>query len=165
MKTLECSSRGDKRYSAFNAKVQVFGTYASIEEHYQLAKVFLAKVKPVPVLVSDPMNVDTRYVRFQSIKEVKDFQKAGNEPKEMRINGVGYPVEYLSQWYKLLWVKYLDNHPELVEYASQFDEFTDMFRGKAVNCQADVINQYVKEGRQSIMNECRPLLDLLNEKR
>jgi hypothetical protein len=37
---LECSSRGDKRFSAFYAKVEREGTIRSIEEHYQRMKIF-----------------------------------------------------------------------------------------------------------------------------
>ena len=35
---LECSSKGDKRFSALYAKVKVFGVYDSIENHYQNCK-------------------------------------------------------------------------------------------------------------------------------
>lgn len=38
MKILECSSRGDKRFSAFYAKVEVFSKLDSIENHYQSCK-------------------------------------------------------------------------------------------------------------------------------
>ena len=37
---LECSSKGDKRFSAFYAKVMYNGQMRSIEDHYQAAKVF-----------------------------------------------------------------------------------------------------------------------------
>ena len=37
---LECSSKGDKRYSSMYAKVTVFDNYDTIENHYQLSKVF-----------------------------------------------------------------------------------------------------------------------------
>lgn len=38
MKNLECSSSGDKRFSAFYAFVNFNGKYASIEQHYQKVK-------------------------------------------------------------------------------------------------------------------------------
>ena len=38
MKILECSSAGDKRFSAFYALVDVFGVTNSIERHYQSVK-------------------------------------------------------------------------------------------------------------------------------
>ena len=142
MKTLECSSRGDKRYSAFYAQVQVFGKMDSIENHYQLSKRF--GDAPAP----------------RSWRECK-----GRKPTHIEINGSLYPLELLSQWYKLLWCKYLDKNPELVAHAKQFDRFNDMFRGKALNCQADVIEQYVKHGRESIIKECQPLIKRLNERR
>src|SRR5271157_4470735 len=37
---LECSSKGDKRFSAFYARVEHNGRTDSIERHYQAAKVF-----------------------------------------------------------------------------------------------------------------------------
>ena len=70
------------------------------------------------------------------------------------INGKEMDKKYLTPFYKLLWVKYLDQHSELVEYASQFDDFHDIFKGKnTINCQADVVRQYIKQGRKSIMEE------------
>lgn len=127
MKILECSTKGDKRFSAFYAYVSVFGINDSIEHHYQNSKRFYDK----------------------SIIKAK-----GLRPDYIEINGIIYDTKYLTAWYKLLWVKYLDKHPELVQYANTFDDFHDIFKGKnTLNCQADVIKQYVKNGRQSIMNE------------
>ncbi|WCK57551.1 hypothetical protein PP175_26155 (plasmid) [Aneurinibacillus sp. Ricciae_BoGa-3] len=34
MKVLECSSKGDKRFTAFYAKVNLYGKEDSIENHY-----------------------------------------------------------------------------------------------------------------------------------
>lgn len=125
--TLECSSKGDDRFSAFGAVVEVLGKRDLIERHYQLAK---------------------RFGNFvpSTIKEAK-----GKKPTHFELGGKSFDVKYLSAYYSLMWVKYLDAHPELVAYARQFDEFTDMFRGKSVNCQADCVRDYVKHGRQSIM--------------
>ena len=64
-------------------------------------------------------------------------------------------------FYKLLWVKYLDDNPELVEYAKTYDDFHDMFKGKSTNCQADVIKQYIKQGKNSIIEECEEFRILL----
>jgi O-acetyl-ADP-ribose deacetylase (regulator of RNase III) len=150
-KVLECSSKGDKRYSAFYAKVKVFDVFDSIEVHYQNCKEFL--------------DLSGDFVFASNWKEAKEWQKQGKMPVRININGLRLPIDYLTPYYKLLWVKYLDANKGLVEYAKQFDEFTDMFRGKnTMNCQADVVAQYVKQGRESIMNECRPLIRLLNKK-
>lgn len=124
---LECSTKGDKRFSSFYAYVNVFGHGATIEHHYQSCKRF-----------NDP-----------SIKNPK-----GREPDYIEIVGLKLDKKYLTPYYKLLWVEYLDKHPELVQYASKFDDFHDIFRSyNSTNCQADVIRQYIKEGRESIMNE------------
>jgi len=37
-RVLECSSRGDKRFSALYAKVLAFGVRDTIENHYQKSK-------------------------------------------------------------------------------------------------------------------------------
>lgn len=129
MKVLECSSKGDKRFSAFYAKVSVFGKIDSIESHYQSVK-----------------------YKFDDKKYAKPCRK-GERVDYLIINGKGLHARFLTPYYKLLWVKYLDNNPELVEYAKQFDSFNDMFKGRAINCQADVIREYVKQGREIIMND------------
>jgi O-acetyl-ADP-ribose deacetylase (regulator of RNase III) len=143
MKTLECSSKGDKRFSALYAKVNVYGVFDSIENHYQLSK--RARLENGEILVP---------------KTWKDLK--GKNVDFFVVNGITFPEEYLTQYYKLLWVKYLDANPALVSYASGFDEFTDMFKGNTtVNCQADVVKEYIKEGRASIMKECQPLIKIL----
>lgn len=127
MNVLECSSKGDKRFSAFYAYVDAFGRNTNIERHYQSCKRFYD----------------------ETITKAK-----GKSPDYLMIGGNLLDIKYLTPWYKVLWVRYLDQHPELVEYASQFDDFHDIFKGKnTINCQADVVRQYIKEGRDSIMNE------------
>ena len=133
---LECSSKGDKRYSAFYAKVKAWGKFDSIENHYQLSK------------------------RFGEFKPTSWRDAKGKEPTHIELNGRQYELRLLSQWYKMLWVNYLDNNPELVEYAKQFDEFNDIFKGKSLNCQADVVRQYIKVGRQSLVDDYQELMDL-----
>lgn len=138
-KVLECSSKGDKRYSAFYARVEVFGKEDSIENHYQLAKRF----PEAPATWRDAK---------------------GKQPTHIEVKGMKLPPRFLSQWYTALWAKYLDSNPELVEYASQFDEFNDIFKGKAINCQADVVRKYIKEGRNAIADEIKELSDVLTGK-
>ena len=136
---LECSSKGDIRFSAFGARVKVFGVEDTIESHYQKSKVII-----------------TGYDANGNI--VSHVAGKGKKPSAIRLcRRIGpydyFDVKYLSAWYSLLWVKYLDAHPELVTYAMQFDDFHDMFRGKCINCQADVIKKYVKHGRGSILSD------------
>lgn len=139
MKILECSSKGDKRFSAFYAKVEVFGKYASIEEHYQFSKQFLSFT---------PKNI---------------LQCKGLKPTSVKINDIILHAKYLSQWYTYLWIKYLDQHPELVQYAKGFDDFNDIFKGKSINCQADVIRKYIKKGRRKCIDDCRELIKIFKK--
>ena len=133
MRILECSSRGDKRLSAFYARISFYGKIDSIENIYQ------------------------------SVKRDSNNNKPGKGRKvdHIEIQGHKLDVKYLTPLYKMLWVKYLDINPDLVEYAKQYDDYNDMFKGRyTVNCQADVIRQYIKQGRNSIMSE--PLVKELN---
>lgn len=138
MKILECSSKGDKRFSAFYAKIKLFGKYDSIENHYQLSK---------------------RIGNFAP-KTWRDIK--GKKLTHIHINGKDYDLKYTIAFYELMWVKYLDDYPELVEYAKKFDDFHDMFMSKnAVVCQADVIRDYVKNGRNYVINKHKEFLKLL----
>ena len=127
MKILECSSKGDKRFSAFYAMVSIDNVNKSIENHYQKCKRVNGKV------INNGKGVNPDYIF---------------------IRGKALDKKYLTPYYKLLWVKYLDKNKDLVEYLKQYDDFTDMFKTKnTINCQADVIRQYIKLGRESIINE------------
>lgn len=137
-KVLECSTKGDKRFSASCANVEVFGVVNTIEKHYQLCKRFDG---------SDTPPDDWRYCK-------------GKTPSHIILNGMKLDSKYLSQWYKALWLNYLDRNPDLVEYASTFDDYNDIFKGKSVNCQADVIRQYIKEGRESLVRDTQELRSL-----
>lgn len=136
---LECSTKGDIRFSAFGATVTIFNMTDKIENLYQLCKRFGSDVAPT---------------------DWKDCK--GKQPTHLIINGLKLDVKYLTPWYKLLWLTYLDANPELVAFASQFDDYNDIFKGKSVNCQADVIRQYIKVGRDTIVEEVQELLDLFN---
>lgn len=141
--TLECSSKGDKRFSAFYAKVVVNGNFDSIENHYQLSKRFATRRPP---------------------KTWRDTK--GKSPDYFEIGDKAFDISLLTAYYYLLWVKYLDAHPELVKYAQDFDSFNDMFRGKSTNCQADCVRDYVKQGRSSIINrpDVQELITLMKSK-
>lgn len=140
---LECSTykgdkitpKGDRRFSAWGAKVKVGEDFKFIEEHYQLCKRF--KVDGVLIIPKD-------WRETKGKQDIFCFEVMGKR----------YEPKYLSSYYNLLWIKYLDANPSLVEFAKKFDRFTDKFKGKTtVNCQADVISRYVKEGRASLLND------------
>lgn len=135
MRVLECSSKGDKRFSALYAKVEFGGKMASIESHYQ------------------------------SVKRGKDGEPVGKGKyvDHILISGKKLSPKYLTPFYKLLWVKYLRRNKELVSYAEGFDKYNDMFRGKAINCQADVIRDYVKHGDKYVVDSCKEFIDLVKK--
>ena len=141
-KILECSSVGDKRFSAFYANVEYGGRETNIERHYQSAKFFKNKPKKVKGVQPDGV-----------------LLKTPDGKKEIL-----FKTEFLTPWYKLLWLMYFDANPQLLEYAAQFDEFNDVFKGKSLNCQADVVRQFVLEGRESVFKEVEPLIKILKER-
>lgn len=151
LKTLECSSKGDKRFSAFYAKTKFVGIMDSIEMHYQLCKRF-----------DDIESPDLR----GSWKEKQEYCKKvkGKNPDFIVIANRKLDSRFLSPFYKLLWAKYFEENPELISFASEFDEFNDIFKGSALNCQADVIRQYIKEGKESVLCDCKELIDILKKK-
>jgi hypothetical protein len=138
---LECSSKGDIRYSAFGAEVEMFGKTATIEEHYQLSKRFIG---------------DNGYlIAATSVYDIKG-KNAPLRDREMfciEVAGMSFPVEFREEFYKLMWLKYLDGNPDLVAYANHFADFNDIFKGKSIICQADCIRQYIKQGRESIVKD------------
>jgi hypothetical protein len=135
-KVLECSSKGDRRFSAMYARVEAFGIWDTIENHYQKCK---------------------RTATGGSVRK-------GQPVDHMVLNGRKFSAFMLTDWYRLLWIKYLDRNPSLVEYAKQFDEFTDMFRGKnTINCQADVIRAYVAD-RKKLLLSASGLANALRQK-
>ncbi len=58
-----------------------------------------------------------------------------------------------------------DENIDLVKFASEYDSFSDMFRGNCINCQADVIRDYVKKGRNYIMegDDVKEFIELMNK--
>ena len=101
LKVLECSSRGDRRFSALFAMVTIKGKEKSIEEW------------------------------FQDSRRTADGKRAGKgKPFDHIIcpfTGDKLPVKDAADLYRGLWVTYLSNNPDLVEFASQFDDFTNAF--------------------------------------
>ena len=100
-KVLECSIRGDRRFSSLFAKVTINGKERSIEEW------------------------------FQDAKRTADGRKAGKgKPFDYIVDpftGDKLPGSEAQWMYRGLWITYFAKNPELVKYAEQFDEFTNCF--------------------------------------
>lgn len=125
------------------AKVTLFGVTSTIENWYQLSKCFNSK-------------------RPKSVNQAKHIQHKGHSPTSFFVGNREFDVKYLSSWYEMLWMVYLKQNPDLVEYAKQFDEFSDCFkRANTINCQADVIRDYVNLGRDGMVERNREFLDIL----
>ncbi len=104
---------------------------------------------------------------YQLCKRIGDFTPTtwgdvkGKKPTHINIDGEDLPIRFLSQYYNMLWWIYLKNNPELIAHARTFDDFHDKFKGKSINCQADVIRMYVLEGEEAVFNNFNELLRIL----
>ena len=151
-RVLECSTLGDKRFSPFFARVRAFGREDSIEQFYQRSKVFVAGGgELLPALDwQDAKRKQRPKPRGLGLPLFSEF---------LLPDGRWCPLEFhVFGWYTSLWLKYLDNHPELVEFAKTFDDYRDTFKGEFPFCQADCVRKYVKEGRAALLDTCRDFL-------
>lgn len=123
MRILECSSKGDTRFSALYAKVEYMGVFDTIESIYQNSKRFL--------------NPQQEYVKYDKPK--------GKKPDGVEVFDTLYDADMLTPFYKWLWVQYFRANPNLLEHAKSFDDFHDTFKGKSINCQADVVRELVND--------------------
>lgn len=151
MKILECSLQGDARFVAEYARVEIYGEEKSIDEHFQQRKRFL--------------NQAGQWEVFQT------EQAKGQRPLAFEIGGMILPVRYGMMYYILLWVKFLETHPELVAYLETFDDYQDSTKQGTRLTGADVIRMYFQDdggkkydpsqrGR-ALKQYCRPLTLIL----
>lgn len=125
----ECSSKGDKRYSALFAKVLLGGKLDSIENFYQKSKVFY----DIP---------EDRYVTFSNFKQAKHAQYLKDQYQLVgfTFNDQRFRKEDLTSWYLYLWLIYFKQHKYLLDDLNRFDMFTDSFaKPNTINSQADVM--------------------------
>ena len=123
---LECSSKGDRRFSAFYAMLKVrSGATKSIETLYQQSK------------------------------RMKDGSIAGKgkRPDYVSIGSEHFTTEALTPWYNYLWFCYFTQNPELLDVIAKYDTFTDMFRGHCINCQADIIQLVHDKGLKALADK------------
>lgn len=106
---LECSSKGDKRFSAYCAKVSYNGITASIESIYQSAKIF----------------EDGSYNLSPS--EAKLRQKLGQKITNRK---------EVIKLYSVLWNLYINQHPELLKVLIYSQGLSDIFGQEGHCCQA-----------------------------
>lgn len=121
-KVLECSSRGDKRFSPVYAKISIRGKEQSIEEF------------------------------FLNARRTEDGKRAGRDkPFDYIIcpfTGDKLPAKDAADLYRGLWISYFNKNPDLVEYAAQFDDFSNAFHKDGLfSAHEEVIGAYVKGDR------------------
>jgi hypothetical protein len=146
---LECSTCGDLRFSAYGAKIEAFKCLDIIEFHYFLAKGF--------------DNIQRPEYNSSWLTKKTYVDKVKGKPWDYMILGNSrYDSDLIFQWYHMLWIRYLDLNPELVEYLKLFDDYNDVFKGKSRACQADSIRKYIKDGRDSLLAECEELNSKFN---
>lgn len=124
-KVLECSSKGDIRFSALYAKVSVNGITDTIENHYQKSKVFLD---------------NNKFIQYDEFKKTK-----GKKPIAFNINGYILPLRFGAMFYHMLWYKYLKTNKDLQKVLCEYDDYSDKFKGNSFVCQADSIRLFMND--------------------
>lgn len=157
-KILQCHSKGDKRFSPLFCWIEAFKINDTIENHYQKSKIFIFDEEE-----KSPKDWYEAKTWQDAIKKGSvEFKR--NEEEFILPNGRRYPIKYqVYGWYSSLWLKYLDQKPELVEYASGFDDYVDIFKHSFPLCQADCIRLYCKQGRQALLDTCCEFLELIRK--
>lgn len=105
---LECSTRGDKRFSPFYARPSCLGGF-SIEDAYHACKVFEDGTTGL------------------GWREAKDYRLAGHHV----VN-----VDECNQLYAELWDAYIDENPDLLVVLKDASGLSDMFGREPGPCQA-----------------------------
>lgn len=158
-KILECSTKGDTRFSALCAKIEVNGVFGFIEDHYQLSKRL--------------MGSDGKLIAPKVREEVKGKDKRKDPVVAFQVGGILIPIDYLSMYFKLLWYKYLKTNQSLEKVLELYDDYNDIYKGKTtLNCQADVIREYMQDNNgvkyskekrgTALYTSCKPLIEILN---
>ena len=122
-RVLECSIRGYKSCSPLIAKVTVFGKTFTIEEWYQ-------KSKGVNGAFVDP--------------DRNPYMMRGITPDFYEINRKRFGINFGQRWYNYLWYVYLESNPEVVQYLSNYGDYSDFFRHRDIHySQAHSIYSYM----------------------
>lgn len=153
MNVLECSRLGDVRFTAEEAKVEVYGEWNSIFNHYQMKKRFLSEAG-----------------EWQTMET---HQSGGIRPLAFKIGSFYLPTRYGTMYYILLWLKFLESHPELVDYLAQFDDYLDSTKQGNWMTGADIIRMYFQAESgikypphlrgKALKDYCQPLSRVLKE--
>jgi len=115
---LECSSRGDVRFSAFLARIVGRG-FSTIEELYQSAKRF----PPGPGVDATGGMINWRDAKGKT--------------------AINY--DEVAQLYEVLWREYLAENPHLIDVLRSASGLSDMFGQKGHVCQATILWQIRSE--------------------
>lgn len=138
MKILECSSVGDKRFSAFFARVKIDGVLDSIENHYQKAKILPSGRLP---------------------KDWRDGK--GSKYIGFHIRGMNLDRKYLPMFYDYMWYKYLKLNPSYVEFLKGFDGYSDKFSKRNITSQDKSIAKIITNGFDYMEEYTKPLMCIL----
>ena len=105
---LECSSKGDRRFSAFHARI-ARRDGRSIEDLYQSAK----------TLPDGRTGLNWREAKGQPCVNIEECREL----------------------YAKLWQDYFEENPDLLEYAREFNGFSDIYGQAGHACQAEEIHK------------------------
>ena len=134
-----------RRLSAFNLKIDVFGTMKCLESVYQSSKVFAGSVQHEFL-----MDLDL----FQAKREIRNL--ADGPIIEFRFMGEKFATEPNNAFYDWLYIRAISPYNDWIRrnltYAAYSDiEFTP---NKSLNCQARAVAEYHALSQRGLSLEC-----------
>jgi len=117
---LECSTRGDRRFSSSHVKLKIHGEEKTIEDWF----------------------ISSKRNKFD-----ESLSRGG--PYEYVIDPFTgtklYEKDEINDMYKGLWATYLYRNPELVEYASKYTDFSNSKYSSSIPIiSSDIISSYLE---------------------
>lgn len=132
------------RLSAFNLSILYKGVRCTVESIFQASKVF-EKSGPFPELYSH----DSREVRAFVRENMKGNLIA------FEANGIRWSLNPTRSFYDWVYLKALEQNPDLAEAVMQYDCFTDIEFNpkKSLNCQAYAVALYLSLHNAGVLEE------------
>lgn len=154
---LDCSPTGEPLLCGHSAMLNVYGKVDTIDNHLQMAKRFyLLDEDGKPALTA----LDEHIYKVPNV----DLHR-GRHPDECFIGTLKLKQGFIGQWHILLWVKYLDAHPELAKYITNFIRFVDHSSPSEMVEATTIFKRYTTSGRDGLLDDAKVLLGILNQQK
>lgn len=134
-----------RRLSAFNLKIDVFGTMKCLESVYQSSKVFAGSGQHEFLMDLDP---------FQAKREIRNL--ADGPIIEFRFMGEKFATEPKNAFYDWLYIRAISPHDDWIRRNLTYVAYSDIefTPNKSLNCQARAVAEYHALSQRGLSLEC-----------